>query len=40
MLTFKQWLVRKYGTTALNTTSRIVSKSSNTTPAKTRSSNS
>jgi hypothetical protein len=40
MLTFKQWLVRHYGTDTLNTTPRIVTKSSNTTPAKTRTNNS
>ncbi len=40
MLTFKQWLLRQYGTTALNTTSRIVTKSTNTTPVKTRTNNS
>lgn len=40
MLTFKQWLLRQYGTANLNIIPKIVSKSSNTTPAKSRSSNS
>jgi hypothetical protein len=40
MLTFKQWLARQYGTADLNITPKIVSKSPNTTPAKTMSSNS
>lgn len=40
MLTFKQWLLRQYGTATLNTTPKIVTKSTNTTPAKTRTNNS
>lgn len=40
MLTFKQWLVRQYGTATLNTTPRNVTKYSDTTPAKTRTDNS
>jgi hypothetical protein len=36
MLTFKQWLVRHYGTATIKTTPKIVTKSTNTTPAKTR----
>jgi hypothetical protein len=38
MLTFKQWVVRQYGTATVKVTPKIVTKSSNTTPAKTRSS--
>jgi hypothetical protein len=34
MLTFKQWLVRQYGTATIQTTPRIVTKSSNTTSVK------
>jgi hypothetical protein len=40
MRTFKQWLVRKYGTATVKVTPKIVTKSANTTPAKTRGSNS
>ena len=40
MLTFKQRLIRQHGTTELNITPKIVTKSLDTTPAKTRSSNS
>ena len=40
MLTFKQWLVRQYGTTKLNITPKTVTKVSNTAPAKTRATNS
>ena len=40
MLTFKQRLVRQHGTTELNITPKIVTKSLDTTPAKTRSRNS
>ncbi len=40
MLTFKQWLVRQHGTATIKTTPRIVAKFTNTTPAKTKSSNS
>ena len=35
MLTFKQWLVRRYGTTKLNINPKIITKASDTTPAKT-----
>jgi hypothetical protein len=40
MLTFKQWLVRQYGTTKLDITPKTVTKVPDTTPAKTKSSNS
>jgi hypothetical protein len=40
MLTFKQWIARQYGTANLNIVPKIISKSPNTTPAKTRSINS
>jgi hypothetical protein len=40
MLTFKQWLLRQYGTANLNITPKIVSNSSSTTQAKIRSINS
>ncbi len=36
MPTFKQWLLRQYGTAAIKVTPKLVIKSSNTTPAKTR----
>jgi hypothetical protein len=39
MLTFKQWLIRQYGTTALNTPPKIITNSSNSTPVNTKSSN-
>ncbi len=40
MLTFKQWLVRQYGTATIKVNPKFVTKSSNTTPAKTKSGNS
>ena len=40
MLTFKQWLIRQYGTATIKTTPKIVTNSTNTTPAKTRTNNS
>ena len=40
MLTFKQWLVRQYGTTAPNITTKIVIKSANTKPVKVAGNNS
>lgn len=40
MLTFKQSLLRQYGTANLNITPKVVSNFSNTTPAKIRSINS
>jgi hypothetical protein len=40
MLTFKQWLVRQYGTTKLNITPKTLTKVSNTVPAKTSANNS
>ncbi len=36
MLTFKQWLVRQYGTATVKVNPKIVTKSANTIPAKTR----
>ena len=38
MLTFKQWLVRQYGTTALKTTPKTVTKYANIKAANTKSS--
>ena len=40
MLTFKQWLVRQYGTTALKTTPKTIAKYTNSRVANTQSSNS
>ena len=40
MLTIKQWLVRQYGSAAVNINLNIVTKYTNTTPAKTKSINS
>ena len=37
MLTFKQWLVRKYGIATIKTSPKTVTKSSNSTPLNTRS---
>ena len=37
MLTFKQWLIRQYGTTKLNVTPKTVTKVSNTAPYKDQS---
>jgi hypothetical protein len=40
MLTFKQWLLRQYGTTALKTTQKIITKYTNSKAANTKSSSS
>lgn len=40
MLTFKQWLLRQYGTTALKTTPKFVTKYTNSRQANTKITNS
>jgi len=40
MLTFKEWLLRQYGTTALKTTPKFVTKYTNSKAANTKSGNS